>query len=80
MEKLLTVVWYDQRKICYSVGEVPGKGAGKDGSLGEIPQTEKQMHKPLFIKGKFKRSSKKILVLVVRGAEQVSPLRIMQEA
>lgn len=57
------------------------KGQGRMAlSLGEIPQTEKQMHKSLFIKGKFKRSSKKILVLVVRGAEQVSPLRMMQEA
>ena len=78
MEKLLTVFWYDQRKI-YSVGEVPGKGAGNDGSLfGRNPPNRKANAQAF--KGKFKRSSKKILVLVVRGAEQMSPLRMMQEA
>ena len=55
MEKLLTVVWYDQRKI-YSVGEVPGKGAGKDGSLfGRNPPNRKANAQAFIYKGEVEK-------------------------
>lgn len=74
---MTVVFWYGQRKICYTVGEVPSQGAGKDGPLslylylsisGRKPRTEKlRVHRPFFMKEKFKRGSKRIYVLVRVG-------------